>query len=920
MGQTTASNANRKGGQTSQVIGSAAVQGALLLGAQLIGLATAPGPHRVTAQEFQTNPGDATNVWPYIAGTVETTPHFIRDFGFDSKKVKNDVGVGEIIAAGGAGALASAAAAWTAAGGDLNPSSSKMIAVATAALIGGATSAIAAGLGQLRTASYRYYSAFLYGIANCGGTPIDGVEYVKVDETFVGTGSNNAGGQMLCDFPTCWGGDHALGGVYWVCRIIPGKYWPEQQPDPYLTAHFGSNAVAYSGKSLFLVLGPDTENGGARESGYFAATAGDSPVVRPVKLKVKRLPDVLNLPEFKAVNTHDANLANVAYEWLTNKSFGAKRLPASKLDIDSFRAGAETHFNEGLGVSLEWNSEIDVESAIDSLQSIGNVGIFGSLRTGQLRYKPIRRDYSIPSLLQLKRGSDGLDNTDCNVVSVEYDPSSYANTFNDYQFDFEDRDNNFLPTRRNAPDPANRMIQQRHRAVTEHLEGTKTAEQAAFIGTRELREGSFPPNSVRVEALRNIGDVEALDVVSLTDHVEGMTKILRVFEVEPFAPDADTVSLICREDTFGIGSSAYTAPTLPDLGGSLSNPELIPASLTRVVEAPYHQYPSDDAHLLVFARKPASTLVNYDLRVQESGVYVDRAAAVPFAVSGTITESVARLTDVTISTLTFTPDSSFEASRLRSASAEDVGAGSNLIFWDDGTEEYGAVEGIEENLDGTFTLSTVWRAVMPSVPVPHAAGARVWFFTYGAARPSTSYSSGNTARVKLLSRTITARLAEADAPVVTQAISAKSHKPYPVRGVTINAGYLTETVVTGDLTIAWHSTNRLLEGIHPQDFADVTEEDDTEYEVKIRGETNQLLRTVTQSGLSYVYANATELSDSGSMALEDQLNFHITVVRDGVRSNTYIRRVLRVAESALSEDVQVNGVAAEVNAVQVVKT
>lgn len=860
----------------------------LLAGSHALGILTAPGPKRGTFQDFRVNPGEASDVWPYIAGTVETVPHLITYFDFASKKVKNDVGTEEILLSAGLSGLAG----YVAGGGNFitSPPPTAIFGMSTGAVSG----AVVAGLGQLRTASYRYYCGFLYGVSH---GRIDEVSAVKVDERIVYTGSDNAGDSVLIDDPQAWGGDHKDGGFYALCTIVPGDYWPTQQPNPYLVAQLGASVPAYSGKALFIVYGPS----GFTESGYFSATPGESPALRPLKLRVGRWPNNLGVPAFKKVSSSDANPAECCYEWLTSPSFGVKKLPSSKIDLASFQAGAETHFDEGLGVSIEFNSNVDVETALDTFSSLADAVIYGGFRTGTIKYKVIRRNYSIASLPVFKRGPDGSDPSDYNVIETQgFTPGTWASTVNELAFTYTDRDNNYIQTTRPFPNLANRMITGKTRSISQRLDGVSNGETASLVGTREMRAGSYPRPPLTLVTNRDAYDKEPGDVIKYIDNVDDYTKILRIAEVQAGTEDQSEINLICVEDQYGVGSAAYN----PFVPSGFTDPvgTAVEAALSQAVEAPYFLTFDDDARLFVFAAKPNNAHQNFDTYVStDAGVTYNQVGTnTDFAITGIITESVARLSAAVLPSLTFTPSSSFDATRLESATAAEIANGENIIYWPD-TGEFMAVEDITDNGDGTYTLENIWRAVHPfdSVPAPHTAGQRVWFFTYGKLVTTTEYASTTATRTKILPRTVSAILDIDDATSTNVVIGTRALKPNPVRNVLINSGYLTNEIGPVDnVQVNWNESNRLTEGnVIKQTDAGVDPEDTVTYTARWYATESGSVLLRTESGITATTATMTTAEEIASGNYLGHLSagyrVEIDVLRGAYTSTTYIRELTR---------------------------
>jgi hypothetical protein len=547
LGRSSGSALNR-GPTNSSVLASTL----LLAGSQALNILLEPtGVKRATFNDFSVSPGEASDTVSYIAGTVETVPHLISYFDFHSKKVKNDVSIAQMLISAGLDGLAGYVAGGGTFGLSPDPPTA-YIGLAEGTILG----AIVAGLGQLRTASYRYYCGFLYGI--CHGV-IDAITAVKVDERIVSFGAP-AGNQFLIDDPSAWGGDHVDGGVYALCKAISGHFWPTQNIDPYIAAQLGANTASWSGKALFLIYGFT----GYPESGYFAATPQGAPAVRPLKLRVRRLPNNLGVAAYHDING-DANLAECCYEWLTSPTFGVKKLPLSKIDLASFQLGAQTHFNRGLGISIEMNSDTDVETALDKFTALGDSIIYYSFNSGMIRYKVIERDYSIPSLPVFRRGSDGSSPELYNVVKVDgFTPGTWASTANDFSFDYVDRNNNYLKATRYVQDIANKMLTGRTRSLSQSLDGVSNGASAALVGTRELRAGSYPRPPFNLTVNRDGYALEPGDVIKYIDNVDNFIKILRVGEVQALATDSTAeIQLNCTEDQYGVGAAAFAAYVPP---------------------------------------------------------------------------------------------------------------------------------------------------------------------------------------------------------------------------------------------------------------------------------------------------------------------------------------------------------------------
>ncbi len=897
------------GGGTTAPTTAAATSGrsaytniAIMAGMQMLATLTQPGPKRPGKDSLKANLGDAAQVWPYIAGTVKMYPHLIWYGDYHTKKVRNPDAIENIALQTGLGGLGGYLAGGGHFGGPVPDPPSAFIGLCEGAALGG----IGAGIGQLRTASYKHFAGFAYGI--CHG-PIDRIKTIWIDEKEVYTSSvDNAGNSIRVDKKKLWGGEHETGGFYAVCDIVTGNFWPTQQPNSYLAAQ-ASGAPAYSGKAMFIVRGPS----GFTDSGYFAATPSDAPLVRPIALEICRWPSNLGVPEFKkcASDGLDANPAELAYEWVTNLVFGG-RLSAARVDLASFQDAAETHFNEGLGCSLEFNREYDVESALDDICALSDSVIHGSLHSGTIKYKPIRRTYSIASLPVFRFGNDSsvTDKSLYNVLDIEaHELGTWKGTANDFKLEYLNRANKYQNEKQPAFDQANREIQGRHVTVNKHFQGVGLPATASLVATREMRAASFPRPTMTLYVNRDGYDKEPADAIKLINYKEGWTKILRILEVGIGKEDDSRIRLSCVEDVFGVGVSAFSSGS----GGGGFDAGLDPVEITDYViqDAPYFLSRDDDPKVLVFAAKPSNSQIKYDVQVStDAGVsYLEEGPDADFAVKGIITEAVDRLTDEKLTSLTFTPDNTFDATRLESATEAEIATGENLIYWPD-TGEWGAVETIVDNDDGTYTLENIWRAVggFDSVPAPHSPGATVWFFTYGKGL-SAEHAAASSLRLKLISNAPGADYSIFLASAIIHTTTTRPLKPLPVRGVTISGDYLlAEIAAADDVVVAWAETNRLTEATAKvQTDIGVEPENTTTYTVRwyatesgsvlLRTESGIVASTGTQTA---TLTQAEEMASGGYLGhISTAYRVEIDVIRDGNTSTTYIRELTRRAADAM---------------------
>lgn len=536
MAKTGANNAAGKtaGRTRSASNASTFASVALLAGVQALGILTEPGATRGSFDESFINQASETKPYSVLAGTNRVVPNLIWYGDFATKKVKNDVAIADMLLSAGLDGVAGYVAGGGTFGLAPDPPTA-FIGLAEGTISG----AIVSGLGALRTASYRYYAGWAYDFSH---GPIDAVTEIFVDERRVYAGSNNAGSSVLIDDPQAWGGDHVDGGVYAVADIIAGNLWPIQQPNPYLKSLLG-HVPAFSGKPVVVLRGPS----GAEESGFFAAAPQGNPTVRPISFTVLRLPNLLGVPEFKAINSgKDANIIEVAYDWLTARTRGygyGGKVALDKFSMSNLQGCAETIYNEGLGYSGELKDNISVQAALEDMCSFASMAVFEKPSTGEITFKLIRRDYSIPSLTVFDES---------NIESVQgYTQGTYGETPNEIRLEFPDRDNNYKPRALIAQNDAIQTLVGDTISKTVSFPGVGCQATGKIIIAREL-SAAAPRPPVKLIVNSDADDVDYGDVVKWAYAKYGIAqKVLRVVGIKRSSTATNKVELTCAEDVFG---------------------------------------------------------------------------------------------------------------------------------------------------------------------------------------------------------------------------------------------------------------------------------------------------------------------------------------------------------------------------------
>lgn len=135
------------------------------------------------------------------------------------------------------------------------------------------------------------------------------------------------------------------------------------------------------------------------------------------------------------------------------------------------------------------------------------------------------------------------------------------------------------------------------------------------------------------------------------------------------------------------------------------------------------------------------------------------------------------------------------------AGLPEIGIG-EAVLWDD---EWCRLDAIDyDTLEATLA-----RGCADTVPQPHAAGSRLWFYVEAAYSP-TEYTDGEAVNVKLLPETGTRQLPLDSAAALPLEFDARQARPYPPAGLLINGEEAPATVI-GEAVLTWVHRDRVLQ-------------------------------------------------------------------------------------------------------------
>lgn len=570
----------------------------------------------------------------------------------------------------------------------------------------------------------------------------------------------------------------------------------------------------------------------------------------------------------------DMNPAHIIRECLTDPDWG---MGYSTADIDdtAFIAAADKLYAEGMGISLLWDRSGPIEDFIGEIVRHIDAVLYIDRTTGKFILKLIRDDYDKNTLLVLDES---------NIESIsDFSHPALGELVNSVTVNYWD-----AITGKDASitiqDIALKQIQGTTIGTTIHYPGFTNSVIASRAAQRDLAALSTPIISCTIIANRIASSLDIGDVFKLTWPDYGIAEmIMRVTSAAYGDGRNNRVRLTCTQDVFALPDLVMIPPVAP----AWEDPATvtpIPATNRLAFEQPYlelvHQF-GQSALDSVLADNPTMGYV---------GVAVTRAQA--GALNARImTDAGTGYTDVGV--VDFCPHAIIAVNITRIDTTWNISGVTDIDAIEPGTwaqigSEIVAVESI------TADSITVKRGALDTLPVEHTAGEIIYFWDVFAAGDPTEYASGESVSVKLLPTTGSATLALDEAPEDVVDLVGRAARPYPPGNFGINSQYFPATIPsTSELALTWAHRDRTQQtGGTIIGFADgnIGPEPGTTYTVRLYGETDTLIRTVSGlTGTAYTYPLTTELTDSNLIVVGGDPYFDKVVLglhMDGVDEST----------------------------------
>jgi hypothetical protein len=448
---------------------------------------------------------------------------------------------------------------------------------------------------------------------------------------------------------------------------------------------------------------------------------GTSNYLKLLAFVVRRCPDPLAQGAGIANISGDANPALAVYELLTNIDYGLG-IPGARIDAASFTAAAVTLASEGLGISMQFDTQASADQLIGEVLRHCDGLLYTDPATGLWTIVLARGGYD-PSTLPVLT----VDNI---LATPDFSRGSWSETTNLVHIRFASRSNNFNDRMVKAYDPANISVTGEVRPQTIDFKGISSEPAAALVAIRVLKTLTYPLSKIKLVANRTAWKFRPGGVFRFTWVPLGIVnQVFRITRIAYGELTDGKITIDAAEDIFGINDTAFVAP--PSSGWI--NPNAAPAApdFQLAIESPYAISTSSDERISVGCVRGDGISKGFEVFADETGgsSYSSYGSIAGFMPSGLLTALYPASTAATDMT-GFTIGTGRDLDSLVGTDATGLGNGKLLLLFPD-TGEFCAWENVTDNGDGTWTISGVLRGLFDTVPADHASGHRVLFLETG---------------------------------------------------------------------------------------------------------------------------------------------------------------------------------------------
>jgi Putative phage tail protein len=602
----------------------------------------------------------------------------------------------------------------------------------------------------------------------------------------------------------------------------------------------------------------------------------------------------------QSVSSDDMNPAHIIHECLTDLQWGMGT-PVAALDDDSFRAAADTLYDENFGLSMIWTRQASIQDFVQEILDHIQAVIYADPATGLLTLSLIRGDYDADTLDVINPDNADLSN---------FSRKLWGDIVNEIIVTWTNPENEQEETI-TVQDDASIAIQGGIVSDSRNYYGVRNAGLAQDLAYRDLRSAGQPLASCQAEVDRSEWQARPASVRKLTWPEYGLSGlVMRVQSIDYGKPGEPMIKLQLIEDVYGLDVGAYDQPPSTSWTDPSAAPAPVDPANVEIFTLPY--FFSLGTTVAAFVDSPEYPEVI-------SGVLATDDSEDTFAIelwdeitlSGGSTEwqQISNLNVIGRAELV----SGLDAEALSAGVTFDNFIGQTvpevsgfLIIGDDG--EAGNEIALVTVADGDYDLT---RGVLDTIPRAWPAGTLVWFVNDDTLyEDSLIRSAGELVDYKLLPRTSQGLLDLADASVESYTLTERPWLPNrPADVVAYGEAWSSElSPIDARLrpdpwvTVSWAIRNRLDEDTLILSWTDAsaTAEVGQTTTIEVRDIAGALL--TTHDGLAGTTFDVPDASFSGEAIVELRIYSERTDDDGDFVSLQYFSHWVQIADGALILD------------------
>jgi hypothetical protein len=628
------------------------------------------------------------------------------------------------------------------------------------------------GSSKKQVIGYKYYLGI--HMVMCHG-PIDKVTQIRCDDKLAWKGTST-GGMITVNAPNLFGGEDREGGVSGIVDFQFGG--STQAQDSYLSGLLGSDVPAYRGVASAILK---------------HTYVGMSPYIKAWAFRGTRIMTGADggaqWYSRKAAIGDDMNPAHILYECLTSKTWGMG-YEAGDIDEASFIAAADALYTEGLGMSILWDRQKELQDFINVITDHISGALYVSKDTGKFTLKLIREDYTIGDLPVFDES---------NISSIkDFTRPLVGELINTVTVIFWDSDTG-KESSVTVQDIALLASQGTSIGTTIQYPGFSNGDNAVYAASRDLQALSTPLFTCTLTLTRAGSELSIGDpfVLSWDDYgIESV--VMRVTEMKFGGINNSQIVISAVQDIFSVSDAVMVPPPVTDWISPATEPQAV---------TEYDYFEAGYWDILFFDSKATADAVAYGsgyLGITAKAPSSDSYYATLYVKGPSGYESKGRLEFAPYTTLAQPMVETDTELYFTSLYDYTYAIGKYIRVGDECM--------VIDTVDTVNSKFTVGRGVLDTLPQRHATSTPVYFPGVESATSNTLYATGSNISAKLCTVTMQGTLDLDDAPVMSQSVFGRAALPYPPARFKINGVFFGTTAsAAAGLTLAWVHRDRTLQ-------------------------------------------------------------------------------------------------------------